>query len=100
MKFYRMMSLEDYMLPCINKKIFGLDCMGCGMQRSLALILEGDLIAAFYMYPAIYSLIALLGVILLNYFRNFKHAYKIIITLAVVNAVLILGNFIYKTFLN
>ncbi len=95
-----MMSLEDYMLPCINKKIFGLDCMGCGMQRSLALILEGDLIAAFYMYPAIYSLIALLGVILLNYFRNFKHAYKIIITLAVVNAVLILGNFIYKTFLN
>ncbi|MCD2259370.1 DUF2752 domain-containing protein [Psychroserpens luteolus] len=100
MKFYRMMSPEDYMLPCINKKIFGLDCMGCGMQRSLALILEGDLIAAFYMYPAIYSLMALLGVILLNYFRNFKHAYKIIITLAIVNAVLILGNFIYKTFLN
>ncbi|WP_298894900.1 DUF2752 domain-containing protein [uncultured Psychroserpens sp.] len=100
MKFYRMVSPEDYMLPCINKKIFGLDCMGCGMQRSLALILEGDLIAAFYMYPAIYSLIALLGVILLNYFRNFKHAYKIIITLAVVNAILILGNFIYKTFLN
>ncbi len=95
-----MVSPEDYMLPCINKKIFGLDCMGCGMQRSLALILEGDLIAAFYMYPAIYSLIALLGVILLNYFRNFKHAYKIIITLAVVNAILILGNFIYKTFLN
>jgi hypothetical protein len=31
--------------------------MGCGMQRSIALILNGDFIAAFQMYPAfIYSL--------------------------------------------
>ena len=95
-----MMSPEDYMLPCLNKKIFGLDCMGCGMQRSIALILNGDFVAAFYMYPAIYSLIALLGVIIVNYFKNFKHAYKIIIILAVVNVFLILGNFIYKTFIN
>lgn len=94
------MSPEDYMLPCLNKKILGIDCMGCGMQRSVALILDGDFIAAFYMYPAIYSLIALVGIILINYFRNFKHAYKIIIILAGVNAVLILGNFIYKTFFN
>ena len=94
------MSPEDYMLPCLNKKILGIDCMGCGMQRSMALILDGDFIAAFYMYPAIYSLIALVGVISINYFRNFKHAYKIIIILAGINAVLILGNFIYKTFFN
>lgn len=95
-----MMSPEDYMLPCLNKKLFGLDCMGCGMQRSIALILNGDFIAAFQMYPAIYSLIALVGVIFLNYFKNFKHAYKIIIILAIINAILILGNFIYKTFIN
>ncbi|WP_460218699.1 DUF2752 domain-containing protein [Psychroserpens sp. MEBiC05023] len=95
-----MISPEDYMLPCLNKKIFGLDCMGCGMQRSLALILNGDFVAAFYMYPAIYSLIALLGVIFINYFKKFKHAYKIIVILAVINVILILGNFIYKTFIN
>lgn len=95
-----MMSPEDYMLPCLNKKLFGLDCMGCGMQRSIALILNGDFVAAFQMYPAIYSLIALVGVIFLNYFKNFKHGYKIIIILALMNASLILGNFIYKTFIN
>ncbi len=94
------MSPEDYMLPCLNKKIFGLDCMGCGMQRSIAFILNGDFIQAFQMYPAIYSLIALIGVIFINYFKNFKHAYKIIIILAIINAILILGNFTYKTFLN
>lgn len=95
-----MRSPEDYMLPCLNKKMFGLDCMGCGMQRSIALIANGDFIEAFYMYPAIYSLVALLGVIFINYFKNFKHAYKIIIILAVINAFIILGNFIYKTFFN
>ncbi|WP_235989331.1 DUF2752 domain-containing protein [Psychroserpens algicola] len=95
-----MMSPEDYMLPCLNKKIFGLDCMGCGMQRSIAFILNGDFVAAFHMYPAIYSLIALIAVIFINYFRNFKHAYKIIIILALMNAILIVGNFIFKTFFN
>lgn len=94
------MSPEEYMLPCLNKKLFGLDCMGCGMQRSISLILHGDFVAAFHMYPAIYSLIALLGIIFINYFRNFKHAYKIIIILAIINVILILGNFIFKTFFN
>lgn len=93
-----MMSPEDYMLPCLNKKLLGVDCMGCGMQRSLALILDGDLIGAFYMYPAIYTLILLIGFAFVNYFKNFKNSSKIIITLAIINLVLILGNFILKTF--
>ncbi len=95
-----MFAPEDYMLPCLNKQIFGMDCMGCGMQRSLALVLSGDFVAAFYMYPAVYTLTALLGVILLNYFINFKHAFKIIVILAIINAIVIIGNFIFKTFFN
>ncbi|MEM6517605.1 MAG: DUF2752 domain-containing protein [Bacteroidota bacterium] len=95
-----MTSPEDYMFPCLNKKLFGLECMGCGMQRSISLILHGDFIAAFQMYPAIYTLILMLGVIGINYFRSFKYAYQIIITLVVINTILILGNFIFKTFIN
>ncbi len=95
-----MISPEDYMLPCLNKKFFGIDCMGCGMQRSLALILNGEFIGAFYMYPAIYSMIALLTIIGVNYFLNFKHAFKLIVILAFINGILILGNFIYKLFFN
>ena len=92
------MAPEDYMLPCLNKKLFGFDCMGCGMQRSVSLIVHGDFVDAFYMYPAIYTLILLFGFILINYFKNFKFANKIIITLAILNAVIIIGNFILKTF--
>lgn len=95
-----MLKPEEYMLPCLNKKLLGIDCMGCGMQRSLSLILQGEFTAAFHMYPAIYTLIALFGVVVINYFINFKHAYKIIITLAITNAIIIIGSFILKTFYN
>lgn len=91
---------EQYMLPCLNKKLFGFDCMGCGMQRSISLLMHGEFTAAFYMYPAIYSLITLLGIVVLNYFINFKHSYKIIVILAILNVIIILSNFIIKTFFN
>ena len=45
------------MVPCMNKSIFGIDCMGCGTQRSLALLLDGEFIEAFKIFPAIYTLI-------------------------------------------
>lgn len=86
------------MLPCLNKQLFGIDCMGCGLQRSIALILQGQFVDAFYMYPAIYSLITLLGVIALNTFRNFNPANKIIFILAIINGIIIITNFIMKTF--
>ncbi len=93
-----MAPLEEYMLPCLNKKLFGLECMGCGIQRSIALILQGDFVAAFHMYPAIYTLILLIGFALLNSFKNYKFASKIIITLAIINVIIIVGNFILKHF--
>lgn len=90
---------EEYMLPCLNKKLFGFDCMGCGMQRSISLIFHGDFVAALYMYPAIYTLILLFGTIVVNTFKNFKHANKIILILSVINAVIMVSSFITKTFL-
>lgn len=94
-----MQGLEDYMLPCLNKKIFGFECMGCGIQRSISLILHGNFADAFYMYPAIYTLILMFGVITLNGIRHFKNAYKIIVILGVLNAVIIITSFIIKTFI-
>jgi hypothetical protein len=46
------MALEDYMIPCMNKKLFGVECMGCGTQRALVLLLKGDFVAAFHMFPS------------------------------------------------
>ncbi|MES2747917.1 MAG: DUF2752 domain-containing protein [Bacteroidota bacterium] len=49
------MAFEDFMIPCMNKQLFGVDCLGCGTQRALLLVLKGDFVAAFHMFPAIYT---------------------------------------------
>ena len=53
--------IEDYMLPCFTKKIFGFDCPGCGLQRSVAFLFQGDFTAAWEMYPALFTIIPLFG---------------------------------------
>lgn len=93
-----MQSLEEYMLPCLNKKLFGIECMGCGLQRSFSLIFQGHFVDAFYMYPAVYTLILLFTIIGINTFKKFNYANKIILILAIINAIIILTNFILKTF--
>lgn len=93
-------SSEDYMLPCLNKKILGFDCMGCGIQRSVVLIFKGDFIGAFKMYPAIYTLILLLSYIILNYFKKFKNGTKIITILAILNVAIILISYSIKMYFN
>lgn len=89
-------ELKDYMLPCINKKIFGIDCLGCGLQRSILLLLKGDYMEAFYMYPAIYTLIILLAFVIINYRKKFKNSKKIITTLVILNSVIIVTSYVIK----
>ncbi|WP_308813202.1 DUF2752 domain-containing protein [Aestuariibaculum sp. M13] len=94
----KMQGLEEYMLPCLNKELFGIECMGCGMQRALSLLLHGEFIAAFKMYPAIYTLVLMFSVIAFNLFKSFKSANRIILILAIINAVIIITSFFIKTF--
>ncbi|MFC5195835.1 DUF2752 domain-containing protein [Bizionia hallyeonensis] len=91
-----MSSPEDFMLPCLNKQIFGFDCMGCGLQRSISLLYHGELVSAFKMYPAVFPLIALFIFIAFNIFFKFQHSNKIINTLAITTVIVIIGSFTLK----
>ncbi|WP_246296579.1 DUF2752 domain-containing protein [Winogradskyella vidalii] len=92
-------GLDDYMLPCLWKQTFNIDCMGCGMQRSLSFILKGEFVAAFYMYPAIYTLIAMFTYLLFHLKFQYKNGHKIIFGLFLLNISIIVTSFITKTFL-
>jgi len=91
-----MLSVEDYMIPCFNKKLFGFDCLGCGLQRSVVFLFNGEFIAAFKMYPAIYTLIPLFLLIGINFFVKFKNADKIINVLAIASVSIIIISYIIK----
>jgi hypothetical protein len=87
---------EDYLLPCLNKQLFGIDCLGCGIQRAFLLLLKGEFIAAFKMYPAIYTLLLLAIYALLHLRFKFKKGRKIIRILVVVNLLIIIVSYFIK----
>lgn len=89
-------SIEDYMLPCLNKTLFGMECPGCGLQRSFLLLCQGEFAAAFKMYPAIFPLLGFILFLGLTIFISFKNAEKIKMYLAVITIATILINFIIK----
>lgn len=88
--------MEEYMLPCMHKKIFGIDCFGCGTQRSFFLLLEGDYFAAFKMFPAIYTTILFFVIVLLHFVDKSRDYTKMMIFLAIFNTLLMIISYFYK----
>ncbi|MEZ4854188.1 DUF2752 domain-containing protein [Flavobacterium sp.] len=88
--------MEDYMLPCTNKSIFGIECLGCGTQRAIALLLKGEFVEAFKMYPAIYTFILLFLFLGLHFIDKSRNYTRIIIITAIANAIIMVVSYIYK----
>lgn len=88
--------MEKLMLPCLNKQLFGIDCLGCGLQRSLLLLFQGEFHAAFVLYPAIYTILLLLFFLLFNSFRKIKYDLNIKLGLIIINALIVIVSYGYK----
>lgn len=88
--------MREYMLPCMHKKIFGIDCFGCGTQRAFFLLIEGNFIEAFKMFPGIYTLILFLIIVFLHFVDKKRNYTKMMIFLAVLNASVMLISYFYK----
>jgi len=76
--------------------MFGVECLGCGIQRALVLISKGEFVEAFKMYPAIYTLILLALFSLIHLKKKFKNGKRIILTLAIINMIIIVVSYIIK----
>ena len=88
--------MEEFMLPCLNKQLFGLECLGCGAQRAVFLVLKGEFSAALKMYPAVYSLLLLITFLIVNLFVKFKHDWHLKAGLIILNAIIIVAAYIFK----
>ena len=87
--------LENNMLSCQWKNL-GMECMGCGFQRSVIFLLKGEFTKAFISYPAIYTLIILALMLGLHLKFNFSAGHKILQWLFIFNLIIIIGNYILK----
>ncbi|WP_426092527.1 DUF2752 domain-containing protein [Flavobacterium sp. DSR3-2] len=90
------MDLEKYMMPCLSKTLFGVECLGCGFQRGFLLLLQGDFVGAFKMYPAIFTTLLFLGILGLNLIDKNRSYKKIIITSAILNGVFMIAGYYFK----
>ena len=93
------MHLEKYMIPCLSKTLFGVECLGCGFQRALLLVLKGEWDEAFVMYPAVYSMLAMFCGIVLFYTTKKTTTTKNVLTILIaINLVFVIGGYVYKHF--
>ncbi|SIQ74462.1 Protein of unknown function [Chryseobacterium sp. RU37D] len=90
------MRAEDFMLPCPVKKIFGIECLGCGSQRAIIMVFEGRFIEAFQLFPAVYTLLLFFVVLILNFIDKKRNYGTFLTFLAAVNFVVMLISYFHK----
>lgn len=88
--------MEEFMIPCLSKKFFGIDCFGCGIQRAIVLLFKGEFKGAFYIYPAIYPMLFFGGFLALSFIDKSRNYHKIIVTFGVVTSLIMVVYYFYK----
>ncbi len=84
------------MLTCFSKQYFGVECPGCGIQRSAIKLLQGDVLDSLALYPALIPFALLLIISPLSLIKFFKIDVKWVVILAVANIVIMFGHYILK----
>lgn len=92
--------LEHHLLSCPIKKLTGIDCPGCGLQRSFVSLIKGDLMSSFKFYPATIPILGLAIFTLIHLKYDFKNGAFFIKMLYIGVTLIIVINYIYKIFTN
>jgi hypothetical protein len=90
--------LEKHLLTCPFKSLTGLDCPGCGFQRSFIALLKGDLTQSFKFYPATLPFIVLIFYMLLHLKFDFRNGALILKVMYILVSSIIIINYIYKVY--
>ena len=70
--------LENHLMTCPYKAISGVDCPGCGMQRSFIELLKGNVSESMHLYPALIPTMFTIGLTGLHLLFKFKDGAKYI----------------------
>ena len=91
--------LEQHMLPCFYKHFLGVECPGCGMQRSIIALLKGNLYESFLLYPPLLPFLTLLVLLITQLLFKFKYGAQTLKWVFIFNAMVIVINYLYKIIL-
>jgi hypothetical protein len=88
--------LESHFMSCPYKAIAGVDCPGCGMQRSVIELLKGNFVESFLLYPALLPTVFTLLFALLHLIFKFKNGAVIIKYSFIITVVIVLVSYFIK----
>ncbi len=88
--------LENHLLPCPFKAVTGMDCPGCGLQRSFLALLQGNLHESFHLYPALLPVIFTFIFLFLHLKFRFVNGAKLLMVFYIFTASTIVVSYIFK----
>ncbi len=88
--------LENHMAPCLLKQLSGIDCPGCGIQRSFVELLKGNFIASIKIYPPLLFIIFCIFLTATHLLIKFKNGANYIKYACFTTMSIVLLNYIIK----
>ncbi|PVX51811.1 uncharacterized protein DUF2752 [Balneicella halophila] len=87
---------NNNMQSCFYKSNFGVECPGCGTQRAILLLMEGDVAGSFKMYPPLVLIVLTLIYLLLHLIFRFKNGGICLKYLGLATGFFMIFNYIYR----
>jgi len=88
--------LENHLQPCIYKQYLGIECLGCGFQRSVIALLKGNIWESIMLYPGLIPMILLFLMLILHLIFHFKNGAVMLKYIFIADMSIILINYIIK----
>ncbi|AXT53760.1 DUF2752 domain-containing protein [Aquimarina sp. BL5] len=88
--------LEDNLLFCPSKEFIGIECLGCGLQRSFILLIKGEFLHSIMMYPALIPMLIMICYLISHIYFSFKNGASILKYFYFLNIILIVVNYFIK----
>ncbi|KPL14554.1 MAG: hypothetical protein AMS23_09760 [Bacteroides sp. SM1_62] len=88
--------LESHQGTCSFREHAGIDCPGCGLQRSILALLKGDLVESILQFPALLPLMAMFIFLGLHLVFKLKNGALVLKLFYITNISIIVLHYIYK----
>jgi len=88
--------LQNHLIPCPFKKLTGIDCPGCGFQRSVMALFKGDLTGSLHFYPAAIPIILTTLFVFLSYRLHIDNKHIVKKTLYIITGSVIIVSYTVK----
>lgn len=89
---------EHHMIPCPFKMMTGYDCPGCGMQRALIELINGNVCISIKFYPALIPLIIMFVFLFIHLKFEVRNGAKMLKLLFIANGSIISISYLIKLF--